>query len=426
MFGLLGARSGGLGLLPGGLSGPPVLVNGPSLHPALTFTRASAGAILRSTDGALVEVGNNLPRLDPALGVLIEEQRTNGVRNPRAEGASPGTPGTAPTNWFFNRAAGLAANIVGIGTTLGVPWVDVRISGTTTDASLFLNANFDTNAGYPAVTNGQTVSHAVHAAIVAGSLPGGGLSIRQHNLDASRVTQGYQSVLSISPTGTLTRYRGSIATSQAGVGFCGINVWTDGFGIGQTMDFTTRLGLPQVEINRVYAIQPILPASGTPAASTRLAERLSALLANIGIGANGACTIVGTFMVPQFSGGSILSLFQLDNGGSTNRYILRTSGATVSLLRVTGGASASGGLAGAITAGVPFKVAFSIDGAGRVAASLNGGAVGFQIGGPTSGLTTLRIGVNDAGLQQLDGYVTRLVHTPTPTADGGLPALSAP
>ena len=65
------------------------------------FNRTSAGWSFNAT-GTLAQVAADVPRFDynPATlacrGLLLEEARTNGIRNPRAEGATPGTPGTMP------------------------------------------------------------------------------------------------------------------------------------------------------------------------------------------------------------------------------------------------------------------------------------------------------------------------------------------
>ena len=70
--------------------------------PGYSFRRASTGWCFDAF-GALVAVATDTPRYDhdpitlANLGLLMEEARTNAVRNPRFEGAIAGTPGTAPT-----------------------------------------------------------------------------------------------------------------------------------------------------------------------------------------------------------------------------------------------------------------------------------------------------------------------------------------
>src|SRR5579875_3770280 len=72
-----------------------------------TFTRAS-GETCTDATGTLQTLGNNVPCFDhsatgAALGLRIEEQRTNSLRNPRGEGA---TGSTAPTDWSISLPSG--------------------------------------------------------------------------------------------------------------------------------------------------------------------------------------------------------------------------------------------------------------------------------------------------------------------------------
>ncbi|MFM6192892.1 MAG: hypothetical protein ACKPFF_10615, partial [Planktothrix sp.] len=75
-----------------------------SLDPRITFTRASSGTYFDS-NGVMQLASANTPRFDhnpntkESLGLLIEEQRTNSIRNNTMQGAVAGTPGTLPTNW---------------------------------------------------------------------------------------------------------------------------------------------------------------------------------------------------------------------------------------------------------------------------------------------------------------------------------------
>ena len=47
-------------------------------------------------------------------GLLLEEARTNPVRNPRAEGAAAGSPGAAPTKWTVYASNGISATIAAV------------------------------------------------------------------------------------------------------------------------------------------------------------------------------------------------------------------------------------------------------------------------------------------------------------------------
>src|SRR3954464_10592323 len=70
----------------------------------LTHTRAGSAWYFDQT-GTLQAAATNVPRLDwdpvtlQPRGLLVEEARTNGIRNNSMTGAVVGTPGTLPTNW---------------------------------------------------------------------------------------------------------------------------------------------------------------------------------------------------------------------------------------------------------------------------------------------------------------------------------------
>lgn len=121
-----------------------------------TFNRACAGWRFDAT-GMLVEAAADVPRFDhdPATlacrGLLLKESRTNSIRNPRAEGASPGAPGIMPANWIVSINGGLATQVVGTGSESGIPYLDLWIVGTASTTALLL-ARFETTtaiaAGY--------------------------------------------------------------------------------------------------------------------------------------------------------------------------------------------------------------------------------------------------------------------------------------
>src|SRR5678816_4391057 len=108
-----------------------------TLDPRITFTRASTGTYFDSA-GVMQTAALNAPRWDynPATlqlrGLLLEDTRTNNLRNSTMVGATPGTPGTYPTNWggWGMGATGLSSSITGTGTEAGMAYIDIRIFGT--------------------------------------------------------------------------------------------------------------------------------------------------------------------------------------------------------------------------------------------------------------------------------------------------------
>jgi hypothetical protein len=75
--------------------------------------------------------------------------------------------------------------------------------------------------------------------------------------------------------------------------------------------------------------------------------------------------------------------------------------------------------------GTLLRIGMAIDGSGRVAGSLNGGAVVVQTGGPTGGLTTLRIGNNATNSGPLCGLIGECRVLPYAVPDNALPSVVA-
>jgi hypothetical protein len=119
-------------------AGEKTLNNGTG--PAITFTRAS-NATFFDASGTLQTASNNAPRFDhsggSSLGLLIEEARTNSIRNSQAGGATNGVIGSGgvmPTNWSTSghNTNGISAEILGTGTEDGLSYIDLKVSGTPT------------------------------------------------------------------------------------------------------------------------------------------------------------------------------------------------------------------------------------------------------------------------------------------------------
>jgi len=138
----------------------------------ITFTRASTATYFDSA-GVLTSAAIDAPRLDynpstlAAQGLLIEEARTNSIRNNTAQGAVAGTPGTAPTNWAATTTGGVfTRTIVGTGTENGITYFEVRyqFSGAGT-------ATVQYEQGMQiAASNGQTWTQSAYVKLAGGSL----------------------------------------------------------------------------------------------------------------------------------------------------------------------------------------------------------------------------------------------------------------
>lgn len=365
-----------------------------------SFARASA-ATLWDAAGALAEAGVGVPRFGGAARRLaIEGQATNQCPNPRLEGAAAGTPGTPPASFltFLNNGTGLSRQIVGVGTEDGIPFVEVRVSGTAPSNT------FPSVAPVPAsnsivAAQGQVWAFGILARLVAGSLAGVTATMVLGQRDAGNTTYlGYVTATPAITGAPLRSQRLAVmgTLNQAGVGYVHPYLQFT-VGSGQTVDFTLRVGLPQVERNLLSSV--VLPAAGAPAATTRAADALAWPLAGLGLGTGRRGTLRGRFVVPQQAPAAFpLALFQVDDGSGNdnNRLFARvTVGGTSLQALVT-----SGGVNGPNTAGrtVPIGGAFTAEcawdaDAGRLALRLDGGAVAAAAGQafPAS-FATLRVG----------------------------------
>lgn len=386
----------------------------------ITFTRASSGTYVGS-NGVLQTATTNEPRFDhnpttgESLGLLVEEARTNSVRNNTMVGAVAGTPGTLPTNWPYQIATnGLAVSIVGTGTESGIAYLDWKISGTTTAL-----ATADISFGRTAALTGQTWSSSVYVKLVSGSLSAvTNTFIRIVEEDAStNFITGSDGYLALPTSASLGTQRGSFTRTLSGgaaTAFTRTN-YAVTISSGSTVDITLRIGLPQLE-QGAFATSPILTSG---AAATRSADVASVNTLTPWFNAS-----EGTLYVEGSSSILARAMAVIDDGSFNNRYQAAiASGYTPNFAAVSGGAVSADIYTSALTQSSNVKLA----GAYRVndfALSANGSAVVTDTSGALPvGLTTLRLGAYSTG-GILCGTIRRLIYWPQRLPNNSLVAIT--
>jgi hypothetical protein len=221
------------------------------VDPRVTFTRASTATFFNNA-GVLTSAANNIPRIDfnPSTlvcnGLLIEEQRTNSIRNNTMQGAVAGTPGTLPTNWITIGAGlgTLTQQIVGTGTSNGITYIDVRISGTTSTISFGISPESNTQIS---AASGQNWTSSSYLARVGGTTSN--LTISQRVVERNNVGTAVANTPTniTSSLGTsLSRFSVTRTLTDATTAFVTTDVLFE-FLAGAAIDITLRIGLPQLE-----------------------------------------------------------------------------------------------------------------------------------------------------------------------------------
>jgi hypothetical protein len=371
-------------------------------------------------------------------GLLIEEARTNSIRNNTMQGAVVGTPGTIPTNWIVSGSInGLTREVVSVGIEGGISYVDVRWSGTPTATSL-VTIFFEPNNQIVAA-NGQSWSYSLFTRLVSGSTTNVGV-VRANiigNTSAGSGVSGQGGFVDLTPTSSsLSSQRTVISRTftDATVERVNANIAIT-YTNGNPIDLTLRIGLPQLE-QGAFATSPILTTTAT---ATRAADVAVMTGANF---SNWYTTADKTLYVEHIPSqvsvyGNVL---QIDDGTNSNRisFALLT-GATgqmrydVSSGGVTSVNTFPSGAGNSFAANTIVKASFAMSiGSTAPSNSLNGGAAvgatGAQFTAPTvepAGTLALRIGHRNAANAFINGHIRRIGFFPRRLADAELTSLTS-
>lgn len=369
----------------------------PQLEP-----RANASVFVPTTGAAFITPPT-------PLGLLIEEARTNSIRNPRAEGAVAGTPGTAPTNWAISPIAGLTSTIVGSGLENGVPYLDVTWAGTT--AATQGQIQFETTTATVAA-NLQAWTHSIYIRLVGGTLANvTSIQMTVTERAAGGTLIADLNALTVTPTGAALntqRFATTATMNDATTAFVSPRIFFN-TSSGVAVNFTLRIGAPQLELGS-FATSLILPAVSTPAATTRAID-LATMTPIPGFVQSASGAIAAEYMSIT-AGTTAASQYAMDvSGGSTiNRYALQSNsgGGVARALTSSAGAPTFGGTLFTALAGVSAKTAIAWTPSGQVSCGNGGTTQTTASAAPVPPLSALTIGATGLVTNPVNGWMRRV------------------
>jgi hypothetical protein len=397
-----------------------------SMPGGVTFTRASGGTYFDST-GTMQTASSNTPRLDydpvtlAPKGLLLEEARTKAIRNSSNTGAASGTPGTIPTNWSKSNATGLAWNVAGFGTDAGIPYIDLRLSGTSS-AGAVNNMIFEAS-GIITASVGQIWSGSAYVKLQAGSLT----NIAAVTMKATQAPGGTQlQWATLTPTGAALntqRVSGAFTVAQAGTTSIQPFLQVSAATAPVAVDATFRIGGVQCEIGT-------FPTAFIPTTTVAVARATDAASLALGAWFN---TAAGTLYSEASWNGIVTPAncfsrsVQIDDGTQNNAIVHQ-----VNVVGAANGIAAAGSVAGVnqwsinalatFALGTIFRQATSFA-TNNIAYDQNGAAINTDVvAAIPTGLTTMRFGNGPSTIGTTVGHsmnLRRIRHWPlvVPTAD---------
>jgi hypothetical protein len=277
----------------------------------------------RNADGSVSSTGR----------LLLEPQRTNGIRNSTMVGAVAGSPGTLPTNWGQGGWTSLTRQIVATPVVNGLQCIDIRFSGTASQNTMQIVPESITQI---AASAGQVWTASYYASVVAAPNP-------YNSANASIFWTGGVPGTPQTTTLTSTLSRFAVTGTAPASTTHGTPAITFALTIGTTYDFTIRIAAPQMELG-AYATT-FIPTN--TAAVTRILDGFT----RSNIFTNGFITAAGgTWFVDLSSNlalvrdGAMTGLSLDSSAGSfTNGFNIRNTGGTsrlnISKWQATVGAS---------------------------------------------------------------------------------------
>jgi hypothetical protein len=394
------------------------------VDPRITFVRSTTATYF-DQDGILQTAAANQGRItfDPATldcqGLLIEEQRTNSIRNNTMQGAVAGTPGTAPTNWLVDTTGGVfTRTISGPSTESGITYIDIQVQASA-GGTFVIRPEPGTQV---AASVGQVWANTAYVKLAAGSLTNAACSIRIRENDSggSILSEG---TVNFTPTSAgLATQRVSITRTLASatVAFIQPRIEIIFSGAG---DITLRIGLPQLE-QGAFATS-VIPTTTT--ALTRNADVANMTGTNFSGWFNATeGTVVAIGQMLSVSGAASRSIFDATDGSTVNRIngrlLTATSGdqATIRSGGTTQFQAAS--INNTTTAIKNFVVAYKTS---DFAVTSNGSVPVTQASGAIAvGVNQMQLGNAVNAVEPLCGYIRRIAYYPVRVTNAQLQALT--
>jgi hypothetical protein len=397
--------------------------------PAITFTRAS-GATYFDADGVLQAASNNVPRFDhsatgSSLGLLIEEARTNSIRNSQGGGSTNGVIGSGgvmPTHWASVAFGFGNVEVIGSGTEAGLSYVDVRFYGTNSSGNTGIMGYYPE---FIAASHNQTWTGSHYVKLQAGSTSG--VDSFSTNIFGRKVDQtgtGDTTTVTFTPSSSFQRVSATCALSSADTALVSTDITIYVLN-GQSIDITLRIAAPQLE-QGAFATSYI---PTTSAAATRAAD--SAVVTPISSFYNaseGTLFAEATPKTESLNNGVQRVLLTANDNTDLNQITIGQGGSGnldklvfVSFINAGGGTAEMFGGSG--IAGSTQKAAGAYK-ASDFAFSVNGGAVDTEASGsPASGITHLFIGRRPAD-GVVSGHIRKIAYFPKRLSNALLQSLT--
>jgi len=378
-----------------------------------------ANRVLRWAAAHELRTAHDLVTAEPAA--LIESAATNLLRNPRAEGTTLGALNTAnePTYWDFTRTAGLGLTeeIVGVGQEDGIDYIDIKYSGVTAVAGTLV-CSCENAVSVPAHP-GQVMTISAFLRLLSGDIShatGRRLAIFEQRVGQGALTTGAIDFTTDARPLREQRKEFTFTVAHAETTHILPQPYRISFAAGAAVDFTIRVGLPQVEVGS-RASSPIAPPAGTLGQWSRLADVVSAPTSAFPFNGNEG-TLYAKVRLPDLPGGDRYAAAIHGNFNDAYWMRFRSGGVMNATVRSGGADSAYLSNAGYV-AGSIAKVALSYR-ANRFAASFNGSAPVIDTSGalPMGAMTALAIGGREGGIGALNGRILDLDYHPRALSDG--------